>query len=299
MLDILKTATLYLDKAGVSDATADAELLILHSAGIDRMMAYRDNPEIDDAARNRIMVFLKRRAAGEPVQYIVGSVDFLDLRIEVGKGVLIPRPETELVALEGISILRTLNRSSSGPHPAHLGILDLCSGTGCISLALAREFPEADILGTDISGAAIRYAQRNAENNGIYNVTFRQGSLFDPVKGMPPFDMIISNPPYIITADIGLLQREIREWEPVNALDGGSDGLKFYRKIFFCAREYLKAGGAVVVELGFGQAGDVSSIAEGAGFTHVAVRKDLRGMDRVLTAEMERPLSPRTCRGRR
>ncbi|MEJ2697538.1 MAG: peptide chain release factor N(5)-glutamine methyltransferase [Candidatus Sulfobium sp.] len=286
MLDIMRSATHYLDKAGVSDAGADAELLVLHFTGIDRMTAYRDNPEVDDAVQTEITGLLGRRAAGEPVQYILGSVDFLGLRIEVGKGVLIPRPETELVAQEGIRLLRNFSGSPSGPgRRAALRILDLCSGSGCISLALGREFPDAAVFGTDISEAAIRYAVRNAEINGIANATFMKGSLYEPAEGMQLFDLIISNPPYIVTSDLNGLQREIREWEPVAALDGGPDGLDFYRKIFSRARGHLKKSGAVVLELGFGQAGEVAEMAEKAGFGKIDIREDMAGIKRVLTAE--------------
>jgi len=280
LLEILKSATQSLEKAGVVDAGADAEMLVLHSAGIDRMTAYRDNPDVDSATRAGIQRLLQRRTAGEPVQYIVGSVDFLGLRIEVGRGILIPRPETELVVVEGMRILR-------GPakgHSAGLRILDLCCGSGCISLALGREFPGAAVVGTDISGTAVRYSARNAGINGITNVTFLEGSLYVPVEGMPPFDMIISNPPYIVTSDLEGLQREIREWEPVNALDGGPDGLDFYREIFSKAGKHITETGVVVVELGFGQAAEVADIAEKAGFSDIDIKKDLAGIERILTA---------------
>jgi release factor glutamine methyltransferase len=279
VLDILKSATQYLDKSGISDAGFDAEVLVLHAAGIDRMTAYRDNPEVGEAVRTGIIGLLERRAAGEPVQYIAGSVDFLGLRIEVGRGVLIPRPETELVAREGMRRLGSLPQG-----PAILRVLDLCSGSGCISLALGRAFPEAAVFGTDISDAAIRYAERNAEINGITNVTFLEGSLYRPVGGMPPFDLVISNPPYIATSEIDGLQREIREWEPRKALNGGSDGLDFYRKILQGAKRHLKNKGTVVLELGFGQAAGVARIAEKAGFKDLDIGKDLAGIERVLTA---------------
>jgi release factor glutamine methyltransferase len=287
LLNILKSATQYLNKSGISDAGFDAEVLVLHAAGVDRMTTYRDNPEVSEAVRVRAMGLLERRAAGEPVQYIVGWVDFLGLRIEVGRGVLIPRPETELVAREGMRLLGSLAQVTFGTEPASLRILDLCSGSGCIALALGHEFPAAAVFGTDISETAIRYAGRNAEINGITNATFLKGSLYEPVRGMPPFDLIISNPPYIATSEISGLQREIREWEPMKALDGGPDGLDFYRKIFSGAKEHLKKRGTVVLELGFGQAGGVTKIAEKAGFQNTDIRKDLAGIERVLTAATE------------
>lgn len=282
VLEILKSATRYLHDAGIDDAGADAELLLLHSTGIDRMAAYRDNPEVDPDAQALLMRLLDRRTAGEPVQYITGSIDFLGLKIEVGKGVLIPRPETELVALEGMPVLRAIEQARTDSVPGDLRVLDLCSGSGCISLALAREFPDATVFGTDISADAIRYSVRNAELNGIANVTFIEGSLYEPVREMPSFDLIISNPPYVVRSEIEGLQREIREWEPVRALDGGPDGLDFYRKILGEARGHLGKRGALVLEIGFGQAGDVADIASKAGFGNIVIKKDLAGIERVL-----------------
>ena len=285
VLDLLKSATQYLEKSGVSDAVADAELLVLHAAGLDRMTAYRDNPEVGEQAQVEMLELLKRRAAGEPVQYIVGSVDFLGLRIEAGRGVLIPRPETELVALQAMREMRSLLQASPARGRTSLRILDLCCGSGCISLALGREFACSSVTGTDISGTAIRYSTRNAEINGITNVSFLEGSLYEPIARLPLFDMLISNPPYIATSELDELQREIREWEPLNALDGGPDGLDFYRKIFSGAKEYLNKRGVVVLELGFGQGSGVREIAEKAGFENIAIGKDLAGIERILTAE--------------
>lgn len=285
VLNTLKYATQYLERSGISDAGADAELLVLHAAGIDRMAAYRDDTRVDDAVRRDIMKLLERRAKGEPVQYILGWVDFLGLRIEVGRGVLIPRPETELVAEEAMRLLRGFLEKSSVVAPAYPRILDLCSGSGCISLALGKEFPGAVVFGTDISATAINYSVRNGRTNGISNVTFIEGSLYDPVKAFAPFELIISNPPYIVSSDLDGLQREIREWEPRSALDGGADGLDFYRKIFSEAKEHLAERGLVILELGFGQSGDVARIALKAGFGNIGIKKDMAGIERVLTAE--------------
>jgi release factor glutamine methyltransferase len=291
LLDALRSATEYLESAGIEDAFADAELLVLHAVGTERISAYMENPEIGKGLSAKIRRLNRRRAAGEPVQYIIGHVDFLGLRIDVGKGVLIPRPETELLAQEAIRQVRgkdagikTHDENSSllTPHPS-LKILDLCTGSGCIALALAREFRAADVYAADVSKSALKYAKKNAGLNGVNNVTFLEGSLFGPVKNLL-FDLIISNPPYIRTADLPGLQREIREWEPVDALDGGPEGLDFYAEIFSGARAHLKKNGAVIVELGFGQAKDVAKIARQSGFLSIEITKDYAGIERILKA---------------
>jgi release factor glutamine methyltransferase len=292
LLDAIKSSSDYLEKAGIEDPFADAELLVLHVSEIDRLAAYVDNPEIGHQLLSKIRRLITRRARGEPVQYLTGHVEFLGLTIKVGKGLLIPRPETELLAEEAINELRTQNSavSSQGlstfnPNPLTFRILDLCTGSGCISLALAKEFPDAYRCGTDISKIAIRYAKKNAVLNGISNVNFFTGSLFEPAGKDRDFDLIISNPPYVKTAEIDVLQREIREWEPLNALDGGMDGLDFYRRIFSEAGNYLKKNGKVIIELGYDQAVYVAEIAEQCDFRNISVKKDYAGIKRILKAE--------------
>lgn len=271
--EILKISSEHLKESGVDESSANAELLILHAAGIDRLNAYRDNPEIDEKTFSKVSKLLERRAEGEPVQYITGQIEFLGLKIKVGRGLLIPRPETELLAQEAIKEVKTQNPK--------LAILDLCAGSGCIAIALAKELSDADIYGTDISKISIRYANRNARINKIKNVSFLAGSLFEPVEELK-FDLIVSNPPYIKTADIQALQREIKDWEPVEALDGGRDGLNFYRKIFSEAGKHMKKHGKIILEVGFDQAKDVKEIAKQSGFKKISFIKDFAGIERIL-----------------
>ncbi|MDA8239801.1 MAG: peptide chain release factor N(5)-glutamine methyltransferase [Nitrospiraceae bacterium] len=294
LLDALKSSTEYLEEAGIEDAFADAEILTFDAAGADRLAAYMENPEITKELLSKIRRLIRRRAKGEPLQYIVGHVDFLGLTIYVGKGVLIPRPETELLAEEAIRTVQSSKFKVQSPKSSSrqrstipaLRILDLCSGTGCIALAIAKATPDADVCGTDVSRAALRFAKKNAEVNEIENVSFLEGSLFAPILGSALFDLIVSNPPYIISADIPRLQREIKDWEPLEALDGGTDGLDFYRKIFADAAGHLRPGGAVLCELGFGQAAAVKEIAQKSGFRDISVNKDYAGIDRILKAEL-------------
>jgi release factor glutamine methyltransferase len=293
MLDIIKSSADLLEESGVLDALADAELLVLHAAGIERLQAYIDNPATDRNLRSKISRLVKRRAAGEPLQYIIGHVDFLGLEIRVGKGVLIPRPETELLVGEAIDTVRrrkagggsSRKDQSPSPGPQSLDFLDLCTGSGCIALALAKEFPAAQVYATDVSAKALAYARQNAKANMVENVAFLKGSLLAPLKKKMTFDLITANPPYIRTADIAGLQREVSEWEPLSALDGGEDGLAFYRIILATASGYLKENGCILFELGFGQAEAAADIAKKAGFEHVSVTKDFAGINRVLKAE--------------
>ena len=293
LLDTIKSSSDYLEKSGVADPLVDAELLVLYAAGIERLRAYMDNPEADLGLLSRINRLVKRRACGEPLQYIIGHVDFLGLEIRVGKGVLIPRPETEMLVEEAI---KAVGSQKLPPHPplskggrrggeySSLSILDLCTGSGCIALALAREFPAAEVYATDVSAKAIKYAKDNAEHNGICNIAFLKGSLFRPVEENMAFDLITANPPYIRTSDISGLQREVREWEPLRALDGGDDGLDFYRNILLKAAGHLKEGGWIFFELGFGQAEAVAEMADNSGFKNIELIKDFAGIDRVLKA---------------
>jgi release factor glutamine methyltransferase len=293
LLDALKSSTEYLEKTGIGDAFADAEILTFHAAGADRLAAYMENPEITKELRAKIHRLIRRRAKGEPLQYIIGSVEFLGLTISVGKGVLIPRPETELLAEEAIRIVRSSKFKVQSSIPFNtqestipaIRILDLCTGSGCIALALAKALPEADVCGTDVSKVALRFANRNADANGIGNATFFAGSLFAPLPAGAVFDLIVSNPPYISSGEVPGLQREIKDWEPLEALDGGADGLDFYRRIFSDAGRYLRPGGGVICELGFGQATAVREMAQNYAFSNVAVKKDYAGIERILKAE--------------
>ena len=304
LLDTIKSSSDYLEKSGVADPLVDAELLMLHASGMDRLRAYMDNPEADRIVLSRINRLVKRRAAGEPLQYIIGHVDFLGLEIRVGRGVLIPRPETEMLVEEAINTIKSkmLSVKSSGKPPSAFSpsrvsstqgrsdlqpsaFLDLCTGSGCIALALAKEFPASEVYATDVSAKAIKYAKDNADRNTIRNVEFLKGSLFAPVEEHMSFDLITANPPYISTSDIAGLQREVREWEPLRALDGGEDGLDFYRKILSKAAGHLKEGGWIFFELGFGQSEAVAEIAGNAGFKNIELIKDFAGVDRVLKAE--------------
>lgn len=286
----MREASTILEGYGIEDSRKEAEIILTQCLGLERVALYRDNPVLSLPQVETLRKVLERRRRREPVQYIIGHVDFYGLAIKVGSGVLIPRPETELVVEEVIRtvknrqsevINRGLKNSGQSTTERGLNILDLCTGSGCVGLALAKEFPGASVVGTDISETALEYARQNAQINDIRNVTFLKGSLFEPLEGMR-FDIVVSNPPYIRRTEIESLQREISEWEPMEALDGGEDGLRFYREILFRSREYLEKDAFMVVEVGDGESGDVATMARTLGFKNVSVRKDYSATERVL-----------------
>jgi len=289
LLDLLRKSTDCLEAAGIDEAFADAELLVFHAANMDRIDAYVNNPAVKSSDSAKVRRLLQRRLKGEPVQYIVGQIEFLGLTIKVGRGVLIPRPETELLVEEAIKAVMRNKISVASKEKnalrvtqrASLSVLDLCAGSGCIALSLAKEFPDAEVYGTDLSKEALVYAKKNAKANDIKNVTFLQGSLFEPVKGKA-YDLITANPPYIRRSELETLQREIRDWEPISALDGGEDGMDFYRTILSSADQFLNPGGSLFLELGYDQAEAVKKVAKRQGFLDLAVINDYAGIGRIL-----------------
>jgi release factor glutamine methyltransferase len=329
--DKLKEAAGVLKRYGIENAERDAEIILIHCLETDRSTFFRDNPIICKEELGKIDDSLRRRSKREPLQYILGYVDFYGLKIKVGKGILIPRPETELLAEVAIKVIKSqlsnpLIPTSNPPSPpfskggmggfekggqeggkggmggfakegqrgitdSSLFLLDLCTGSGCLALALARKFPDAQVYGTDISDVAIQYAKENARLNCISNVIFLQGNLFEPLEklftlhsSLFTFNLIVSNPPYVKRNDIKNLQPEIKDWEPIDALDGGEDGLDYYRAVIPKAKDYLKDGGNLILEIGIGQADAVRKSAEDAGFKDITFRKDYAGIERIMIA---------------
>jgi len=286
-IDGLKEISSVLKGCGLEDTYREAEV-ILDYLGIGKVALYRDNPVLSGIQMEQLKKVADRRRRSEPLQYIMGHVDFCGLKIKVGPGVLIPRPETELLAEEAIEavkrnalcvINKDYNLSPITHHP--LRILDLCTGSGCLALAIAKNFEDCSVVGIDLSETALEYARENAKINGIRNVTFRRGDLYEPVRG-DKFDIIVSNPPYIKRGDINGLAAEIKNWEPIEAIDGGEDGLRFYRAALSRAADYLFKGGSFIFELGQGEMEAVREMAAEAGLMFVCVTKDYAGIERVL-----------------
>ena len=224
----------------------------------------------------RLESMLDRRAAGEPVQYILGVADFMGLKFRVDGSVLIPRQDTEALVEAALIDLRR--------RPGQPAVLDLCAGSGCIGLSLASLAPNARVTLSDLSSGALGIARANQRELGV-KAELRQGDLFDAVKG-ERFDVIASNPPYIPTSELDALQREVR-FEPRIALDGGADGLDFYRRIARSAPDHLAPGGAIFLEVGAGEAPAVLALLKAAlPGAEVGTVRDLNGIERVVYGKM-------------
>lgn len=263
---------------GIPDSAKEAELLVTSVLRISRPELYAFTGAVSPEASAAIESYAVRRCAGEPIHYIIGYMEFMELHISVGPGVLIPRPETELLVEETI---RRIQGGAGGRIQERLAILDLCTGSGCIALSLAKAFPEATVFGVDISPSALNYARKNAADNAVENITFVEGDLFAPFDGQA-FSCITANPPYIRASDVGNLQIEIRAYEPLSALVGGDDGLDFYRRILAEAPQHLPPDGLLIMELGYDQADAVGELAHANGFSDILCIPDYAGIGRVF-----------------
>ncbi len=272
-LDLFREASRLLKTKGIEEPEKEVEILFCTLLNIEREELYGKDPLVTEEGEYKIFKAIEERAAGRPLQYIVGFVEFYGLRISVGEGVLIPRPETELIIDEVLSLRR------QGYLKEESRILDLCTGSGCIALALARNISDAFIVGTDSSYVALNYAEQNRSYHGLRNVEFLKADLFPERDEL--FDIIVSNPPYISRDEMDTLQPHVR-MEPFEALYGGEDGLDFYRRIMGEAKTYLNEEGFVLLEMGAGQAKNIESLAKKAGFTVSKKTKDLAGVERVI-----------------
>lgn len=261
--------------AGVrpQDAALDAEVLARTVLQCDRaslVVRLRDEEPAEFSAAYAPLV--ARRSLREPMAYIVGEREFWGRRFEVTPGVLIPRPETELIVEEALSLFR---------DRAPGCIIDLGTGSGCLAVSLAGEFPDARVIATDISMAALGVARRNAAMNGVEaRIDFRLADLLDGVSECA--DLIVSNPPYVASGDAPGMVPEVREHEPHVALFAGNDGLHVYRRLFPSAKPRLRPGGHLILEVGYDQDGAVIAIASASGWTFSHHRQDLQGITRTL-----------------
>jgi len=271
----LADATRILKEAGNQDPRREARLLLAFTEGVptEALVAY---PERDLTDLDRASAAIERRAAGEPVSRIIGRRGFWKDDFLIGPDTLDPRPDTETVIEEVLDLLPDRARVER--------ILDLGVGSGCLLLSLLREFPMAHGVGVDVSPGAVSATLSNARDFGLEDrVKAAVGNWLDDVTDR--FDLIVSNPPYIRTGDIKTLEREVREHDPMRALDGGTDGLDCYRAIVPAAKEALKPGGLLALEVGAGQASAVSSFCVRGGFSRIRVRRDLAGIERCVSAQ--------------
>lgn len=264
--------------AGIDEAALDARLLLEYICHTDRneliIHADRERSSIEEQFYK---IVIEKRASHMPLQYITGEQEFMGLSFQVNAHVLIPRQDTEILVEESMRYLGDGMR-----------ILDMCTGSGCILLSLLKYSNECEGVGIDISSDALRVAQENAQRLQL-DATFLEGDLFLPLKNFKSgktsdtlFDIIVSNPPYIETKVIDTLMPEVRLHEPVSALDGGKDGLYFYRKIITEAPRFMRKGAYLFLEIGCAQAQKVTMFMQEAGFVQVEVLKDYAGLDRVV-----------------
>lgn len=258
-----------LQKAGIMDAKIDAWLLLEMVAKIDRSFYFvHINEDVEPEVLTEYDRVLEKRAEHVPLQYITGEQEFMGMTFKVNSSVLIPRQDTETLVEETLKVIEP-----------QMEVLDLCTGSGCVLLSILKNAPSVRGTGSDISKQAILVAKENAR---IYDLEadWVRSNLFDNVTGA--YDVIVSNPPYIARGEIPALMPEVAQFEPMEALDGGVDGLDFYRRITGEAPRYLKENGWLFFEIGFDQGQEVQKLMRVSGFTDVTVIKDLAGNDRVV-----------------
>lgn len=262
-----------LKEAQIGEAQLDARLLLEEVCGTDHntLLCHGDR-EVSEAEEEQYRKALEQRAVHVPLQHLLGYQNFMGLRFQVNEHVLIPRQDTEILVEEAMRYLHDGMR-----------ILDLCTGSGCILLSLLHYSNDCEGVGVDISQEALQVAAQNAELLGI-KADFLKSDLYEKVTGK--FDLLVSNPPYIERKVIPTLMEEVREYDPYIALDGGEDGLDFYRRIIGGAQDYLKRGGQILMEIGSGQAKAVSELLREAGFKEIDVCRDFAGLDRVVSGRL-------------
>ena len=262
-----------LKEAEIGEAQLDARLLLEEVCGTDHntLLCHGDR-EVSEAEEEQYRKALEQRAVHVPLQHLLGYQEFMGLRFQVNEYVLIPRQDTEILVEEAMRYLHDGMR-----------ILDLCTGSGCILLSLLHYSNDCEGVGVDISQEALQVAAQNAELLGI-KADFLKSDLYEKVTGK--FDLLVSNPPYIERKVIPTLMEEVREYDPYIALDGGEDGLDFYRRIIGGAQDYLKRGGQILMEIGSGQAKAVSELLREAGFKEIDVCRDFAGLDRVVSGRL-------------
>jgi len=311
VLEAIRKGAEFLAKKGVESPRLQTELLLAHLLELPRVKLYLNfERALTPAETDALRELIKRRSQHEPLQHITGSTSFCGLEMAVNRHALVPRPETELLAEEGWKFLNGEGRRVGDPNSGTATrrpsqndpptALDLGTGTGCIAIALVVKCPAAKITATDISADALALAGENAARNGVAErIEFLQSDGFDlnregrragdpdlvtAARRPSQFDLIISNPPYIPSAEIATLQSEVRNFDPRAALDGGADGLDFYRRIATEAKPFLKPDGKMMLEFGDGQAAAIRKLLEAEKWIVEAVREDYSHRARVLIA---------------
>lgn len=282
VLEVIQRSTQFLTQKGVDSPRLQVELLLAHVLRLPRLQLYLNfQRELTEPEVGQLRDFVKRRGQREPLQHITGSTSFVGLEIKCSKAALIPRPETEVLAERGWKFLQAVG---DGQAVA----LDVGTGTGCIAIALATKAPTAQVIAADISPDALELARQNAAAHTVEGrIEFRAGDAFETVPETATFDLVISNPPYIPSSEISALQPEVKDFDPMLALDGGEDGLVMFRRLALRAREWLKPGGRFMAEFSDGQEKELRTLFEGENWIVDEIVADYSGRPRILVASLK------------
>ncbi len=280
--ELLKKGVEILGEGEYNNPLLDSQLLLCHVINVDKIYTYTHKDQVvDSQSVDKFFKFIDKRKSGYPIQYILGKQEFMGLDFYVKEGVLIPRPDTEILVEHIIELVK----SKYFGKKDLIRIVDIGTGSGAITLSLAHYLGNAHVYSIDISDTALEVATENSKKLGLESkVTFLKGDLFNPLEELKlhsSIDIIVSNPPYIPTKDILDLQKEVAEYEPKLALDGGEDGLDFYRRIVAESGKYIAHGGVLAFEIGYNQGNEVKELMAG-GFKDIEIIKDLSGHDRVV-----------------
>jgi release factor glutamine methyltransferase len=306
---LLNWVTEHLTDKGIDSPRLSAELLLSHVVGLKRIELYTqfDNP-VAKQQLDRLHDLVKRAGQNEPIPYLVGKTEFYSLELNVTPDCMIPRPETELLVERAIEFLRTRSGRNStmgntlqkgsisnGARTATQFVCDLCTGSGCIAVAIAKNFPDARIIATDICDAALAVAAGNVEKHQLGDqITLLCGDLFDPIMpqlDVNEFDLIVCNPPYVSTAEYEKLDRNVKDYEPKVALFAGVDGLDIYRRVIEKADRFLKPNAALMLEIGYAQGPAIKKLLEQtSAFAEIRIEKDLHNNDRIAIAKKQKRL---------
>jgi len=280
---LLNWTTEHFTNKGIDSPRLSAELLLSHVLAMKRIELYTHfDKAVDKQQLDRLHDLVKRASQNEPVAYLVGKTEFYSLELDIAPDCMIPRPETELLVERAIEFLRT----RSGIQL----VCDLCTGCGCIAVAIAKNYPDADIIATDICDAALNIAAKNIEKHKLKTrIKLLCGDLFDPIVPQldtGKFDLIVCNPPYVSAAEFEKLDSNVKDYEPKLALFAGVDGLDIYRKIAEKVEQFLKPDAALMLEVGYNQGKAVRELLEQSGyFNQITVEKDFHNNDRIVTAK--------------
>lgn len=277
--EVLKSSIEEINKLNIEDASMKVKMLLSDILGKEKeYLLIHDNEELSQDVLDNFYAKLNRLKDEEPIQYILNKQEFMGFEFYVDENVLIPQPDTEILVEEVVDISKKINNNSN-----ELRVLDMCTGSGAIAISLSKLIENASVSASDISGGALNVAKENAIKNSV-NIEFYKSDLFNDISKNIKFDIIVSNPPYIQTEVIKGLSKEVQS-EPFIALDGGEDGLVFYREIIKNAKDYIVEDGYLALEIGYDQKESVTNLLRENGYKNIYAKTDLAGNDRVVVGQ--------------